>query len=80
MAKLFLDNKTLYYDTDGFKFYVLTERNSKHKTVDNMVGYFSKVKYVTTGEKIYIYKKKTRQVELFCRKRSHMTIITLLVL
>lgn len=44
MAKLFLDNKTLYYDTDGFKFYVLTERNSKFKTVDNMVGYFSKVK------------------------------------
>lgn len=44
MAKLFLDNKTLYYDTDGFKFYVLTE-NTKYKTVDEMVGYFSKVNY-----------------------------------
>lgn len=45
MAKLFLDNKTLYYDTDGFKFYVLTEQNSRYKTMDEMVGFFSKVTY-----------------------------------
>ncbi|KAI9486530.1 MAG: acyl-CoA N-acyltransferase [Benjaminiella poitrasii] len=44
MAKLFLDNKTLYYDTDGFKFYVLTERNLTYKTVDSMIGFFSKEK------------------------------------
>ncbi|CEI99017.1 hypothetical protein RMCBS344292_13111 [Rhizopus microsporus] len=28
LAKLFLDNKTLYYDVEGFKFYVLAEQNS----------------------------------------------------
>ncbi|KAI8081680.1 acyl-CoA N-acyltransferase [Halteromyces radiatus] len=43
MAKLFLDHKTLYYDVDGFKFYVLTERQEK-KPKDLMVGYFSKEK------------------------------------
>lgn len=43
MAKLFLDNKTLYYDTEGFKFYVLTEHSHSSKYIDNMVGYFSKV-------------------------------------
>jgi hypothetical protein len=59
MAKLFLDNKTLYYDTDGFKFYVLTERNSKLKTVDNMVGYFSKLNYKKLKKK----KKKKRHLK-----------------
>ncbi|KAI7888046.1 acyl-CoA N-acyltransferase [Mucor mucedo] len=49
MAKLFLDNKTLYYDTDGFKFYVLTEQNSKYKSIDEMVGYFSKEKISYDG-------------------------------
>lgn len=49
MAKLFLDNKTLYYDTDGFKFYVLTEQNSKYKTMDEVVGYFSKEKISYDG-------------------------------
>ncbi|KAI8645674.1 acyl-CoA N-acyltransferase [Parasitella parasitica] len=44
IAKLFLDNKTLYFDTDGFKFYVLTERDLKHKSLERMVGYFSKEK------------------------------------
>ncbi|KAI8977625.1 acyl-CoA N-acyltransferase [Mycotypha africana] len=44
LAKLFLDNKTLYFDTEGFNFYVLTERNSRNKSVDNMVAYFSKEK------------------------------------
>ncbi|OBZ85291.1 Histone acetyltransferase KAT8 [Choanephora cucurbitarum] len=44
LAKLFLDNKTLYYDTDGFTFYVLTERHPKNKSIDQMVGYFSKEK------------------------------------
>ncbi|KAI9010315.1 acyl-CoA N-acyltransferase [Phycomyces nitens] len=41
MAKLFVDHKTLYYDTEGFKFYVLTEQI---KQSDIMVGYFSKEK------------------------------------
>lgn len=49
MAKLFLDNKTLYYDTDGFNFYVLTEQNFKYKTMDEMVGYFSKEKISYDG-------------------------------
>ncbi|KAI8983746.1 acyl-CoA N-acyltransferase [Pilobolus umbonatus] len=44
MAKLFLDNKTLYFDTEGFKFYVLTEQNAKYKSKECMVGYFSKEK------------------------------------
>ncbi|ORZ22327.1 acyl-CoA N-acyltransferase [Absidia repens] len=42
MAKLFLDHKTLYYDVEGFKFYVVTEH--EQKTKDIMVGYFSKEK------------------------------------
>lgn len=41
LAKLFLDHKTLYYDVEGFKFYVVTER--EQKTKDIVVGYFSKV-------------------------------------
>ncbi|KAG8185342.1 hypothetical protein JTE90_005470 [Oedothorax gibbosus] len=44
LAKCFLDHKTLYYDTDPFLFYVMTE-------VDNsgfhIVGYFSKEKEST---------------------------------
>ena len=31
VAKLFLDHKTLYYDTDPFLFYVMTENDSKGK-------------------------------------------------
>jgi hypothetical protein len=41
VAKMFLDHKTLFYDTEAFLFYVLTD-------VDDygwhFVGYFSKVK------------------------------------
>lgn len=29
LAKLFLDHKTLYYDTDPFLFYVMTEFDSR---------------------------------------------------
>jgi len=41
LAKLFLDHKTLYHDTDPFLFYVMTEldENGCH-----LVGYFSKEK------------------------------------
>ncbi|KAG0193274.1 hypothetical protein DFQ28_005892, partial [Apophysomyces sp. BC1034] len=42
MAKLFLDHKTLYYDVEGFKFYVLTEQDNRR--ADHVVGYFSKEK------------------------------------
>lgn len=31
LAKLFLDHKTLYYDTDPFLFYVMTEFDSRGK-------------------------------------------------
>lgn len=41
LAKLFLDHKTLYYDTDPFLFYVLTEEDEKGH---HIVGYFSKEK------------------------------------
>ncbi|KAF2361324.1 Histone acetyltransferase domain MYST-type [Trinorchestia longiramus] len=41
LAKLFLDHKTLYYDTDPFLFYVMTECDSRGY---HIVGYFSKEK------------------------------------
>ncbi|PAV92002.1 hypothetical protein WR25_22121 [Diploscapter pachys] len=41
LAKLFLDHKTLYYDTDPFLFYVLAERDERGF---HIVGYFSKEK------------------------------------
>lgn len=41
LAKLFLDHKTLYYDTDPFLFYVMTEYNPYGF---HIVGYFSKEK------------------------------------
>jgi len=40
LAKLFLDHKTLYYDTDPFLFYVCCEMDNKGY---HLVGYFSKV-------------------------------------
>lgn len=40
LAKCFLDHKTLYYDTDPFLFYVMTEYDCKGF---HIVGYFSKV-------------------------------------
>lgn len=45
LAKMFLDHKTLYYDTDTFSFYVLTEWH-RHGAgvVGQLVGYFSKEK------------------------------------
>lgn len=39
LAKLFLDHKTVYYDTKPFYFYVLCERREDEY---NIVGYFSK--------------------------------------
>ncbi len=41
LAKLFLDHKTLYYDTDPFLFYVMCEYDD---TGFHIVGYFSKEK------------------------------------
>uniref|UniRef100_A0A7S3GFZ5 histone acetyltransferase n=1 Tax=Palpitomonas bilix TaxID=652834 RepID=A0A7S3GFZ5_9EUKA len=41
LAKLFLDHKTLYYDVDPFKFYILTEVDARGC---HFVGYFSKEK------------------------------------
>jgi len=40
LAKLFLDHKTLYYDTDPFLFYILCEVD---RIGYHIVGYFSKV-------------------------------------
>ncbi|KAJ8687812.1 hypothetical protein QAD02_023606 [Eretmocerus hayati] len=44
LAKLFLDHKTLYYDTDPFLFYVMTEFDTRGF---HIVGYFSKEKEST---------------------------------
>lgn len=44
LAKLFLDHKTLYYDTDPFLFYVMTEYDTHGF---HIVGYFSKEKEST---------------------------------
>ncbi|XP_034096452.1 histone acetyltransferase KAT5 isoform X3 [Gymnodraco acuticeps] len=44
LAKCFLDHKTLYYDTDPFLFYVMTEYDSKGF---HIVGYYSKEKEST---------------------------------
>jgi len=41
LAKLFLDHKTLYYDTDPFLFYILCEID---QIGYHIVGYFSKVR------------------------------------
>ncbi|KAG0269859.1 K(lysine) acetyltransferase [Linnemannia exigua] len=41
LAKLFLDNKTLYFDVPGFQFFVLTETRSSDRA-DVPVGFFSK--------------------------------------
>ena len=43
VAKLFLENKTLYFDVEPFLFYILTEADSNGC---HMVGYFSKVSLV----------------------------------
>jgi hypothetical protein len=40
MAKLFLENKTLYFAVEPFLFYIMTEYDSRGC---HMVGYFSKV-------------------------------------
>jgi Histone acetyltransferase (MYST family) len=44
LAKLFLDHKTLYYDTDPFLFYVMTDFDARGF---HIVGYFSKEKEST---------------------------------
>lgn len=41
LAKLFLDHKTLYYDTDPFLFYIMAEFDNRGF---HLVGYFSKGK------------------------------------
>jgi len=46
LAKLFLDHKTLFYDTEPFLFYVLCEYDSLGY---HIVGYFSKEKYSDQG-------------------------------
>ncbi|XP_032230595.1 histone acetyltransferase KAT5 [Nematostella vectensis] len=44
LAKMFLDHKTLYYDTDPFLFYIMTESDGAGF---HIVGYFSKEKEST---------------------------------
>lgn len=52
LAKLFLDHKTLYYDTESFHFYVLYEHRRCKETGlvrSQIVGYFSKEKQSPSG-------------------------------
>ena len=51
LAKLFLDHKTLYYDTDPFLFYVLCELDTLGY---HIVGYFSKVN-ISPADGVAIY-------------------------
>jgi len=48
LAKLFLDHKTLYYDTDPFLFYILCEVD---RIGYHIVGYFSKVSVARCSNK-----------------------------
>ncbi|PKC66675.1 hypothetical protein RhiirA1_511520 [Rhizophagus irregularis] len=41
LAKFFIDHKTIYYDVEGFIFYILTENDENE---EHVVGYFSKEK------------------------------------
>ena len=41
LSKLFLDHKTVFYDTEPFLFYVLTKTDSNG--ANHLMGYFSKV-------------------------------------
>lgn len=50
LAKCFLDHKTLYYDTDPFLFYVMTELDNSGF---HIVGYFSKVS-LNNAIKVYL--------------------------
>ena len=50
LAKLFLDHKTLYYDTDPFLFYVCCEMDTSGY---HIVGYFSKVSELLSLTKPY---------------------------
>lgn len=46
LGKMFLDHKTLFYDTDPFLFYVLCERDDRGY---HIVGFYSKEKHSETG-------------------------------
>ena len=58
LAKMFLDHKTLYYDTDPFLFYVMTEYDS---IGFHIVGYFSKVRQSQDIKKAQHYQQQTCQ-------------------
>uniref|UniRef100_M4E6A9 Histone acetyltransferase n=1 Tax=Brassica campestris TaxID=3711 RepID=M4E6A9_BRACM len=45
LAKLFLDQETLYYDVDLFMFYIMCESVNVMIGGRHMVGYFSKEKH-----------------------------------
>lgn len=82
LAKCFLDHKTLYYDTDPFLFYVMTEYDSKGF---HIVGYFSKVHEGHTRHRHISNRHKSEQrfsqkppflVCFSCRKKNRQRITT----
>jgi len=44
LAKLFLERKTIYFDVSPFLFYVLVEADKRTKSIQHIIGYFSKEK------------------------------------
>jgi len=54
LAKLFLDNKTLYFDIHGFHFFVLTEVRGGDRA-DVPVGFFSKVSICPTLQSVLLH-------------------------
>jgi histone acetyltransferase HTATIP len=70
LAKLFLDHKTLYYDTDPFMFYILTEFDAQGF---HIVGYFSKVSHLDNEY------SKNEGILSFLRIKNQVKIIIYLV-
>ncbi|CAF1501916.1 unnamed protein product [Didymodactylos carnosus] len=49
LAKLFLDRKTIYFDVEGFLFYVLAKLDDNKRNTYHLLGYFSKEKFSDEG-------------------------------
>lgn len=78
LAKLFLDHKTLYYDTDPFLFYVMTECDSRGY---HIVGFFSKVRVVTNVSLQLLFEKAVFTdfiiSDSFLRRKFSLTLFKL---
>lgn len=66
---MFLDHKTLYYDTDPFLFYVMTDYD---QFGFHIVGYFSKVKYNCSVDCIGTFLFKNSYIGAFLFKNNYV--------